>query len=112
MELTYCDRTDEEFFDYVATNWFPDAPRSNIRELLNLYPSNPAAGSPFGTGDNFSYSPQYKRMAALQGDVLFIAPRRLLTQRQAGKQAVYAYRECFLGNPPSVAITLAYVDRK
>ncbi|PIL34439.1 hypothetical protein GSI_03215 [Ganoderma sinense ZZ0214-1] len=83
--------TDEEFLGYVAGSWFPDAPRSSIRELLKFYPSNVSAGSPFGTGNSFAYTPQYKRMAALQGDLLFVAPRRLLTQKLAGKQAVYAF---------------------
>ena len=89
------DRTDDEFFDYVSSSFFPNVPRSNIAKLLELYPSDPAVGSPFGTGDNFTYTPEYKRMAALQGDLLFIAPRRLLTQTLAGKQAVYSYREWF-----------------
>ncbi|KAM5540148.1 hypothetical protein V8D89_006288 [Ganoderma adspersum] len=93
--------TDEEFLNYVASNWFPDAPCSNIIELLSLCPSNPSAGSPFDTGDSFAYSPQYKRMAALQGDVLFVAPRRLLTQRLAGKQAVNQHRVEGLGAPHS-----------
>nr|VWO96912.1 Carboxylic ester hydrolase (EC [Ganoderma boninense] len=83
--------TDEEFIGYVAGSWFPDAPRSSIKKLLKLYPPNPSAGSPFGTGDNFAYTPQFKRMAALQGDLLFVAPRRLLTQRLAEKQVVYAF---------------------
>ncbi|PIL33996.1 hypothetical protein GSI_03704 [Ganoderma sinense ZZ0214-1] len=90
--------TDDEFFDYVSSNFFPNIPSANITRLLELYPSDPAAGSPFGTGDNFTYTPEYKRMAALQGDLLFIAPRRLLTQTLAGKQAVYS----FLGNEHGV----------
>ncbi|KAM5543204.1 hypothetical protein V8D89_003078 [Ganoderma adspersum] len=90
--------TDDEFFDYVSSNFFPNVPSSNVTRLLELYPSDPAAGSPFGTGDNFTYTPEYKRMAALQGDLLFIAPRRLLTQTLAGKQAVYS----FLGNEHGV----------
>ncbi len=73
-----------------------------MTRLLELYPSDPAAGSPFGTGDNFTFTPEYKRMAALQGDLLFIAPRRLLTQTLAGRQAVYSYRACFKSSPPAL----------
>ncbi|PIL25406.1 hypothetical protein GSI_13296 [Ganoderma sinense ZZ0214-1] len=67
----------------VASNWFPTTPRAALARLLELYPSDPAAGSPFGTGDDNAFTPQFKRMAALQGDILFIAPRRLLTQTRA-----------------------------
>ena len=96
-------RTDDEFFDYVSSNFFPNIPSSNVTKLLELYPSDPAAGSPFGTGDNFTYTPEYKRMAALQGDLLFIAPRRLLTQTLAGKQGVYSFRACSIdqSTPPA-----------
>lgn len=45
---------------YLSSNYFPNAPKENITRLLDLYPSNPALGSPFGTGDAFAFSPQYK----------------------------------------------------
>ena len=91
-------RTDAEFLSYVALNWFPTTPRAQLARLLELYPSDPAAGSPFGTGEDNQFTPQFKRMAALQGDILFIAPRRLLTRTRAGAgaggQAVYSFCEC------------------
>lgn len=34
--------------------------------LLALYPQDPAAGSPFDTGEQNALTPQYKRLAALQ----------------------------------------------
>ena len=73
---------------------------AQLARLLELYPSDPAAGSPFGTGDDNQFTPQFKRMAALQGDILFVAPRRLLTRTRAGAgagaggQAVYSFCEC------------------
>ncbi|KAM5544351.1 hypothetical protein V8D89_002011 [Ganoderma adspersum] len=90
--------TDAEFLDYVASNWFPRTPRAKLARLLELCPSDPATGSPFGTGDDNVFAPQFKRMAALQGDILFIAPRRLLTRTRvrAGGQAVYSF--CKLAN--------------
>jgi hypothetical protein len=43
-----------------------------VRELLKHYPTDPAAGSPYGTGDEtFGQGPQYKRFASLFGDLLF-----------------------------------------
>ncbi len=44
---------------------------------MQLYPDNPALGSPFGTGnETFGFSSQYKRAAALLGDASFQGPRR------------------------------------
>ena len=58
-------------------------------KLLHLYPSDPTAGAPYNTGDNSVYSPQYKRIvAALQGDFIEVAPRRLFTQSLANRQPV------------------------
>ncbi|CCO27203.1 hypothetical protein RSOLAG1IB_04049 [Rhizoctonia solani AG-1 IB] len=48
---------------------------SNItaaKELLSLYPTYPAAGSPYGTGnETFGRGAQYKRFASLFGDLAF-----------------------------------------
>ena len=45
--------------------------------LLVLYPNDPAQGSPFGTGnETFGLSSEYKRLAAMLGDMSFQAPRR------------------------------------
>ncbi|KAI0364152.1 carotenoid ester lipase precursor [Pilatotrama ljubarskyi] len=82
---------DHEFFDYVSSNFFPSAPRADLAALLGLYPANPAKGSPFGTGDAFAYSPQYKRISAFQGDWIEQAPRRLFARELAKKQRVYAF---------------------
>ena len=50
----------------------PDPPSSFTQaagSLIGLYPNDPSAGSPFGTGDNtFGLNPQFKRMAAIVGD--------------------------------------------
>ncbi|KAG8710874.1 hypothetical protein FRC09_020891 [Ceratobasidium sp. 395] len=48
-----------------------------VRELLKYYPADPAAGSPYGTGNNtFGQGDEYKRYASIIGDLLFQAPRR------------------------------------
>ena len=77
----------------MANVYFPDAPKENVTRLLQLYPSNPAVGSPFETGDQFAFTPEYKRLAAFQGDFIFHAPRRFLLDLQAGKQTVRSFRE-------------------
>ncbi|CAE6419611.1 unnamed protein product [Rhizoctonia solani] len=43
-----------------------------VKELLSLYPTSPAAGSPYGTGnETFGRGAQYKRFASLFGDLGF-----------------------------------------
>lgn len=68
--------TDQDIIDWLTAR-FPglyfgitDVPA--IRELLEHYPASPAAGSPYGTGDEtFGQGAQYKRFASIFGDLLF-----------------------------------------
>ncbi|KAI1788051.1 carotenoid ester lipase [Ganoderma leucocontextum] len=87
--------TDEEFLDYINSNFYSDTPRDEVAKFLELYPADPAAGAPYNSGDNYAYSPQYKRMAAFQGDFIEVAPRRRFTQHLSKKQPVYAYLSNF-----------------
>ncbi|KAI0666901.1 carotenoid ester lipase precursor [Trametes maxima] len=84
--------TEEEFRDYVNGVFFKSAPRAALTRLFELYPNDPAQGSPFGTGDANELAPQYKRMAAFQGDIIFQATRRLLLDRIATRQPSWSYR--------------------
>ncbi|CDO68164.1 hypothetical protein BN946_scf184938.g16 [Trametes cinnabarina] len=78
--------TAREAASYIKTTYFPLAPETDITRLLELYPSNPALGSPFGTGNAFAFTPEFKRLAAFQGDLIFQATRRLLLNQRSGKQ--------------------------
>ena len=60
--------TDADFREFVNTIYYPNATTAEIDLVMKLYPSDPAAGSPFGTGDSNVLYPQYKRLAAFQGD--------------------------------------------
>ncbi|KAH9840988.1 sterol esterase [Rhodofomes roseus] len=57
--------------------YIPVASNSQITAISQDYPSDFALGSPFGTGDAYNLTAQYKRLAAFQGDWEFQAPRRL-----------------------------------
>ncbi|CAE6414041.1 unnamed protein product [Rhizoctonia solani] len=79
-----------------------------VKELLSLYPIHPAAGSPYGTGnETFGRSAQYKRFASLFGDLAFQAPRRDFL-RSATNFAVptwsYIFKERSLDYPPAYGI--------
>ena len=85
---------DAEFAAYAKSNYFQGASDSEIAVLQKHYPADPAAGSPFGTGQNFTFSPQYKRISAFQGDMFFQATRRFLLNHRAGKhQPAWSFRE-------------------
>lgn len=43
-----------------------------------------------------AYSPQFKRLAAFQGDLVFQAPRRFFMQAMSRTQKTYAFCEFFL----------------
>ena len=58
---------------------------------MDLYPADPAAGSPFNTGDANALTPQYKRIAALQGDYVEIAPKRRFLHAIADEVDVWSY---------------------
>jgi len=67
---------------------------ATFESLLALYPDDPAAGSPYGTGnETFGRPAEYKRAASIYGDFVFEAPRRDFLQHasQVGAQ-VWSYQ--------------------
>ncbi|KAI0763837.1 carotenoid ester lipase [Trametes elegans] len=83
--------TNQEAAAYVKSNYYPHASSANISRLLELYPEDPALGSPYGTGHAFAFTPQYKRLAAFQGDLYFTAPRRFLLNQRSGQQVMRSF---------------------
>jgi carboxylesterase type B len=62
---------------YLKNIFFYDATVTQIEKLVSLYPDNAAAGSPFGTGSLNEIYPQFKRLAAILGDLTFTITRRV-----------------------------------
>ncbi|KAI0048254.1 carotenoid ester lipase precursor [Auriscalpium vulgare] len=83
--------TDAEVRAYVTANYLKGVPDADIDAILAAYPNDTAQGSPFDTGALNAVTPQFKRIAALQGDYAFQAPRRFFLQQRAGKQPVFSY---------------------
>ncbi|KAI0683770.1 alpha beta-hydrolase [Cytidiella melzeri] len=83
--------SDEEFRAYVSGNYFPDATPDDIDKILEAYPQDPTEGSPFGTGNLNALTSQYKRVAAFQGDLVFLAPRRFFLQNRSSKQPTWSF---------------------
>lgn len=73
--------TNDELIEYLTT-YFPQAPnaRKLVTGLVNKYPNQPLIGQPYGspfdTGSLNNIYPQYKRLAAILGDITFTLTRR------------------------------------
>lgn len=70
--------TTRQLVDYFQNVFFPQLPRSDLETLVDSYPDNPSAGSPFNTGILNNIYPQFKRLAAILGDFIFTLTRRVL----------------------------------
>ncbi|PVI00431.1 carboxylesterase [Periconia macrospinosa] len=70
--------TTEDIEKYLSDLYFRGASPEQIKGLVATYPDDPAAGSPFGTGQDNNWYPQYKRIAALLGDATFTLVRRFV----------------------------------
>lgn len=68
----------------------------SIKKLLDLYPNNPSIEPPYADHSNTtypSYGLQWRRSAAIGGDLVMIAQRRkMCEQYTSADQTVYSYR--------------------
>ncbi|KAG7448820.1 alpha/beta-hydrolase [Guyanagaster necrorhizus] len=83
--------TDPEFMGYVNTMYLPELSSERMSDVRTAYPDDPADGSPFGSGDNYTLTPEYKRIAAFNGDYSFQAPRRNFLSIASQTQPAWAY---------------------
>lgn len=69
-------------------------PNSTVSKILDLYPDDPTQGVPINTGtERFAdYGQQYKRAAAIIGDVFYHAPRLSDARLYAQHSPTYIYR--------------------
>ncbi|KAK0479193.1 extracellular triacylglycerol lipase precursor [Armillaria novae-zelandiae] len=86
----------------------PTIPSDVMDDLMMLYPDDPALGSPYGTGkETFGLSSGYKRMAAINGDLMFNSQRRMIMHHAANSRVkTFGYLfSCSLPSfPPQVGV--------
>ena len=82
--------TDEQFRAYIKSNYLNGSSDADVGDLFELYPDDPTQGSPFDTGDQWETG-QYKRLAAIQGDIAFQAPRRFFLNNTSGRQPTWSF---------------------
>ncbi|POW22247.1 hypothetical protein PSHT_01579 [Puccinia striiformis] len=62
-----------------------------IAKILELWPSDPRAGSPFSSGDLYALTPVYKQYSAILGDIGFQGLRRLFLRSTASSMPTWSY---------------------
>ena len=83
--------TDAEFETYIQNTFLPGITDAQTAQIATLYPSDVTQGSPFDTGKLNALTPQFKRLAAFQGDSFFHAPRRWFLQHTTNTQNVWVF---------------------
>ncbi|KAJ5667596.1 secreted lipase [Penicillium longicatenatum] len=69
--------TTTQIVDYLQNLFFADASRTQLEDLVATYTDVTTDGSPFRTGTANNWYPQYKRLAAILGDLTFTLTRRV-----------------------------------
>ena len=69
--------TTAQLTTYFSDFFFHNAPTSVLTGLLNTYPNDLISGSPFRTLLLNNWYPQFKRLAAILGDLTFTLTRRV-----------------------------------
>ncbi|KAH9475726.1 Lipase 1 [Psilocybe cubensis] len=84
--------TNEDFLSYMQSNYFRGIlSDEQLAAVGEAYPDDVTQGSPFDTGTANALTPQYKRLAAIQGDWSFQAPRRFLLETTSKTQPTFAF---------------------
>lgn len=91
--------TTDDLVDYMIPV-FPLATEDQIIELVDAYPDDWTAGSPFGTFFLNNIYPQFKRLAALLGDISFTLQRRAYLETVASQVPAWSYSANYLSITP------------
>lgn len=87
--------TTQDVYDYLINGHYALQP-DLINELLELYPDNPALGSPFNEPNTVTwpgFGDQFKRIASLLGDYLLAAPVRFSAETNVAQgRSTFKYR--------------------
>ncbi|OCH92514.1 carotenoid ester lipase precursor [Obba rivulosa] len=83
--------TDNGTATWIMDEGLPGVSMEQVEQIFALYPSDPAAGSPFDTGDLYAITPQYKRLAAIIGDIEYHSQRRFFLNHTSGQQNAWSY---------------------
>ncbi|KAF9789744.1 sterol esterase [Thelephora terrestris] len=83
--------TDADLKAFLKAGLYLGATDAQVNSVADKYPQDPAAGSPFGTGNRSALTPEFKRLAAIQGDLFFQSGRRSAFSKWAATQNVWSF---------------------
>ncbi|KAF8259500.1 carotenoid ester lipase precursor [Lactarius quietus] len=83
--------TDAKLREYLFESFLIGITDTQMDEVLTLYPQNVTLGSPYDTGTQNAFTPQFKRIASTLGDLEFQAPRRLFLNNTSEKQNTWSF---------------------
>ncbi|KAF5851837.1 hypothetical protein GGP41_000551 [Bipolaris sorokiniana] len=72
--------TTSQLTNYLSTQFFNSATRQQVEDLVSSYQTTTEDGAPFRTGLLNNFTPQFKRISAIIGDLTFILTRRLFSE--------------------------------
>ncbi|KAF7373909.1 Carboxylic ester hydrolase [Mycena sanguinolenta] len=78
-------------FAKVKSIYLPGGTSAEVAQIAALYPEDPVVGSPFGTGNANALTPEFKRVAAFEGDIFFQGPRRLFLEHASKTQNTWSW---------------------
>ncbi|KAI1443935.1 alpha/beta-hydrolase [Annulohypoxylon stygium] len=86
--------TDEELRTFLLQGVGFDFPAATVDHIMELYPDDPAQGVPVNTGEErfADRGWQYKRVAAIVGDIFYHGPRRFDAKNYIKYSPTYTYR--------------------
>ncbi|KAF8627374.1 hypothetical protein AX17_006189 [Amanita inopinata Kibby_2008] len=80
-----------ELKTYIKQVFLPGISDDELDKIADFYPEDITAGSPFSTGILNALTPQFKRIAAFQGDGVFQGPRRFFLDHTSGRQDAWSF---------------------
>ncbi|KAK5679258.1 hypothetical protein LTS10_008073 [Elasticomyces elasticus] len=97
--------TNARLIQYLASYFPTDADAvADVTGLVANYPDQPLlgqpAGSPFNTGVLNNIYPQYKRLAAILGDLIFTLARRNYLDKVASQVPAWSYLSTYFAGTP------------
>ena len=75
----------QDIVNYLSSLYFTHATEAQITQLVDTYSPSLSAGSPFRTGILNDWYPEFKRLAAILGDLVFTLTRRLFLATATAK---------------------------
>ena len=72
--------TEDELVEYLHGYYYWNLTPNLAHEFISHYANDEVDGSPFGTGALYRIYPQFKRLAAILGDIVFTITRRVVLE--------------------------------